>query len=238
MSEARKEQLADGVTLWLGDCRDVLPEVDRSCVIVSDVPYGISFAKGESGKRVTGSRLTASRWIDPIIGDGIPFDPQLLLGFSEVILFGADHFRLRLPEGGRFLAWDKRVGVGPNDTFSDVEFIWHSVAGSSKIINHLWKGVCQDSEKGYPKFHIMQKPIAVMEWCLGQLRDKTSTVVDPYMGSGSTGLACLISGRSFIGVEIDPTYFDIARRRISEALRRPRLPFEEPRKAVQAEMTL
>jgi site-specific DNA-methyltransferase (adenine-specific)/modification methylase len=222
----RKEQLAENVTLYCGDCLS-LQEAWANGSVVSDPPYGIKFAKGASGKRVTGRRLTASRFIDPIVGDGVAFDPSPFLGDREVILWGSDHYHDRLPSGGRWLAWDKRAQIGPEDSFSDVEFAWHNKPGKAKVINYLWKGVCQAGEKGAPKFHIMQKPIAVMAWCIKQLHDRNGQIVDPFMGSGTTGVAAVQVGRPFVGCEIDPAYFDTACRRISDELRRPRL-FAEP----------
>jgi site-specific DNA-methyltransferase (adenine-specific) len=220
--------LHDGrVTLYRGDCREILPTLGKVDAVVTDPPYGIGFAKGASGLRVTGRRLTASRWVDPIVGDDAPFDPGHLLGYQEVILWGADHFRIRLPDSGRMLAWDKKAGWSFEDTFSDVEFAWHSESGAAKIISYLWKGVRQDGEKGLPKYHIMQKPIAVMEWCIGQLRRPAETILDPYMGSGTTGVAAVKLGRRFIGLEIDQRYFDIACRRIEDAAKQPDL-FVEP----------
>lgn len=233
----RVEQLADGVVCYLGDCRTVLPTLGKVDAVVTDPPYGIAFSKGESGKRVTGSRLCASRWTDPIIGDGVPFDPAVILDYAEVITWGADHYRKRLPETGRFLAWDKKAGWAFEDTFSDVEFAWHSEGGASKVISYLWKGVRQDGEKGFPKYHIMQKPIAVMEWCINALRGPGQIILDPFMGSGTTGVAAVKLGRQFIGIEIEPQYFDIACRRISEAIKQPDMFIEKPKPAVQESWT-
>src|SRR6185437_1398483 len=180
--------------LYLGDCREILPTLGKVDAVVTDPPYGIEFSKGESGKRVTGRRLCASRWTDPIVGDAVPFDPALITSYPEVITWGADHYRARLPEGGRFLAWDKKAGWVFDDTFSDVEFAWHSESGASRIIDYLWKGVRQDGEKGLPKYHIMQKPIAVMTWCIRQLRHPACVILDPFMGSGTTGVATIKLG--------------------------------------------
>ena len=226
MSATRIERIGDA-TLYLGDCREILPILDKVDAGVTDPPYGIGLAKGESGKRVTGARLCASRFVDPIVGDTEPFDPAPFLGFPEVIMWGADHFFARLPDGGRLLAWDKKSGWSFEDTFSDVEYAWHSEPRAARIINYLWTGVRQAGEKGLPNYHIMQKPIEVMTWCIGQLRSPGQTILDPFMGSGTTGVACANLGRKFIGIEIDPGYFDIACRRIEEAYRQPRL-FAEP----------
>lgn len=218
LAAIKREVVIGGCRLLLGDCLEILPAVGAVHAVVTDPPYGIGFAKGDC---VTGSRLCASRFTDPIVGDSEPFDPAPLLSYSEIIMWGADHYRARLPERGRFLAWDKKAGWTFEDTFSDVEFAWHSEGGASKIIDYLWKGVRQDGEKGLPKYHIMQKPIAVMEWCISQLRGPAQIILDPYMGSGTTGVACVKLGRKFIGIEIDEGYFDIACSRIEKAYAQP-----------------
>jgi|GEM_PF-401901 len=201
--------------------------------VVTDPPYGIGFAKGEGGLRVTGRRLCAQRHLDPIMGDDEPFDPAPFCGLGEVIMWGADHYHTRLPDSGRWLAWDKRAMWSFEDSFSDVEFAWHSEPGAAKIINYLWKGVRQDGEKGEPRHHIMQKPVEVMRFCILQLRGPARTILDPFMGSGTTGVAAVKLGRAFIGIEIEEKYFSIACRRISEALKQPDLFIERPKPAKQ-----
>jgi site-specific DNA-methyltransferase (adenine-specific) len=133
------------------------------------------------------------------------------------VLFGADHYRDRLPIGGAFHAWDKRSISTIDDSFSDVEFIWSSKAGKSRIISHLWKGVQQATEKGRPKYHGAQKPVRVMAQLIEWFTEPDDLIVDPYCGSGSTLVACLKTGRRGIGIELDEGYCRIARRRISEA---------------------
>lgn len=218
---SRVEHIGDA-TLYLGDCRDVLPRLEGVDAVVSDPPYGIAFQKGAGGLGIHPGR---KRNLDAIQGDQEPFDPTPLLGWP-CVLFGGNHFYARLPDGGAFHSWDKSCGVGPDDSFSDAEFVWTSWRGKSRVIRYLWKGVLQDGEKGAPKFHIMQKPVAVMRWCLDMVPD-AHCVLDPYMGSGGTGVAAVQDGRRFIGCEIEPRYFDIACRRIEEAYRQPRL-FAEP----------
>lgn len=214
----RREVIGD-CTLWLGDCREVEWPVDAA--IVSDPPYGISHAKGSSGRGVP-----AMRNAEALTGDGEPFEPAPWLRFDFVLLWGANHFASRLPHG-RWLAWDKLAGMPEFDSFSDVEFAWCSGRGKDRIFSHLWKGVCQASEKGgKQRWHPTQKPIALMSWCLDQVPAGV-TIADPYMGSGTTGVACALHGRRFIGCEIEPRYFDIACKRIEAAYKQPRL-FDEP----------
>lgn len=210
-------------TLYQGDCRELLPLLPKVDAVVTDPPYGIGYQKGTGGKG-----KHSVRNIDAIEGDAEPFDPSPFLDFSDVILWGANHYAARLPHG-RWLAWDKLAGMTEFDSFSDVEFAWRNGRGKDRVINHLWKGICKDSEKGGGKerWHPTQKPVEVMRWCLEQIPD-ARTVLDPFMGSGTTGVACVKLGRRFIGIEIEPKYFDIACKRIEQAYSQPDMFIDQP----------
>lgn len=213
-------EIIGNATLYLGDCRDVLPTLQREgAAIVSDVPYGISFRYGAHGKGLH-RRAGPSK---PIAGDNEPFDPGHLFDWP-CILFGANHYCQRLPVGGQFLAWDKNLGIGPDDDFADVEFIWTSFKTKARCFRHLWKGILQDSEKGVRKYHVSQKPVVLMKWCMSLLPpDCPGLIIDPYMGSGSTGVAAVDMGRNFVGIEIDEANFDISCKRIEDAQRQGNL---------------
>ena len=222
--------------LWHGDCREVLPHLSGRISIVSDPPYGIGFVKGKGGRPGAYSKGQAerSRNSAPIIGDDKPFEPAHLLNFEQAILFGADHYAQDLPRG-RWLAWDKLDGKKPWDSFSDVEYAWHSRAGAARIFRMVWKGMCQGAgkDKGTRRTHPTQKPVDLMEWCIEQA-GRPELVCDPYMGTGATGVAAMNLGLRFIGVEIHRPYFDIACERIEAAQRQATLlPPEEPRQPVQ-----
>ena len=216
-----REEIIGDCRLILGDCLEVLPTLGKVDVVLSDPPYGIAYQKGTGGRG-----KHSVRNIEAIAGDTTPFDPEPFLGFPEVILWGGNHYAARLPHG-RWLAWDKLAGMPEFDSFSDVEFAWRKGRGKDRVFSHLWKGICKASEKGQGKerWHPTQKPIALMTWCLEQVGP--GVILDPYMGSGTTGIACAGLGRDFIGIEIERKYFDIACRRIEEAYRQPRL-FAEP----------
>lgn len=218
MSEPRKEVLSDSVTLWLGDCRTILPSLGRVGAIVTDPPYGI----GISSNPVRQAHAK-SDW-DNAVPVKETFD--LLRSISDnQIIWGGNYFCL--PAHQRFLIWDK--GQPEDFSLAMCEMAWVSGGGPAK----MWR----QSVLGYVKEHPTQKPIQLMEWCLRYVPD-AETICDPFMGSGTTGAACVNMGRSFIGIEREPKYFDIARRRISEALSRPRLPFEEPIQAKQEALAL
>lgn len=184
--------------------------------VVSDPPYGIDYAHSGGGGGKHSIRNT-----EGLVGDDAPFDPSPWLAFDDVILWGGNHFAARLPHG-RWLAWDKLAGLKAFDSFSDVEFAWMKGRGKDRIFSHLWKGICQASEKDARREHPTQKPIALMQWCIG-FTPTDAHVFDPFMGSGATGVAAMRLGRRFTGVEVDPGYFEIACRRIAEARQQPDL---------------
>jgi DNA modification methylase len=244
-------QTADGtVKLWLGDCLKILPTLepgfregwfsaewrDKPDAVVTDPPYGIGYVRGLTGKQCGYRSVRANDNTAGIIGDDQPFDPSPWLSFPNVLLWGADHFAQRLPHG-RFLAWDKLDGKPSWDSFSDVEFAWHNKRGASRIIRYVWKGMCQGNgeDKNTPRNHPTQKPVVVMRWSIEQAGVLAGgLVLDPYMGSGTTGVACIRTGRRFMGIEIDPRYFDIAVKRIEAELNRA--PLFDPKPQVQGVM--
>jgi DNA modification methylase len=224
-----REEVIGDCRLILGDCRDVLPTLGRVDAVVTDPPYGFGYSHAGGGRDVSNVK-TGSSFVrngqTQIYGDHEPFDPTHLLSF-KCVLFGANHFCGRLPDGGTFHAWDKHCGVACDDSFSDVEFIWTSWRQKSRVFRFLWKGVLKDGREGRERrVHQNQKPIAVMAECLTLVPD-ADVICDPYMGSASSALACIADGRRFIGVEIDPTHYATALRRVEAAHRQPRL-FAEP----------
>jgi site-specific DNA-methyltransferase (adenine-specific)/modification methylase len=205
-----REEVIGNARLILGDCREVLPTLPQCDLVLTDPPYGITHRRGAASNRGKGLTLGAdcSAW------DSAPFDPTPLLSFPRVICWGANFYADKLP-AGRWLLWDKQCGGGAGD-FSEFEIAWDSKGTAIKAFRHMWLGVQRDSEHGQARLHPTQKPVALMQWCLG-LAGNAQTVVDPYMGSGTTGVAAVRDGRDFIGIEKDPAHFETACRRIEEA---------------------
>jgi len=212
----RKETLAEGAEIWLGDCREVLPLIGKVDAVVTDPPYGIASiwkggfsAKHGWGKAGVDAGLR-NDW-DEATPSRETFD--LLFGASRTqVIWGGNYFDF--PPSRCWLVWNK-----PERGFSlaEAELAWTNIDSVVRVID------ANRSDTG--REHPTQKPVAVMAFSVEKTR---GVVLDPYMGSGTTGVACVNLGRKFIGIEIEPKYFDIARRRISEALRQPRLPLAEP----------
>jgi len=221
--------------LWHGDCLELLKHglLADADALITDPPYGIGYVhngntENTQGRRVQGMPIGQST--KPIHGDDKPFDPSPWIEHFHlakkqsrpILLFGADHYLTRLPEGGRFVCWDKSCGHGAAASFCDAEFMWTNRKNPRSIVRHLWMGIVRAGEgapkRGESRPHPSAKPVEVMAWCLEHVRvGLGKTVLDPYMGSGSTGVACMNTGRKFIGCEIDRDYFDIACKRIEAA---------------------
>ncbi len=246
----RTEQLSDSVTLHCGDCREILPTLGKVGRIITDPPYGQAykvnsyFAGGVRAKAVV-QRDGGSCVVDPnihpeILGDDEPFDPSHLLGVADsILLWGAHKFHDRLPAGS-WLFWDK-VPTGKLRDQGDGEAAWVNDPGRPmRIFRLLWDGLCvgagarHEVTAGQKRLHPMQKPVTLMHWCIDQLGGG-GTVLDPYMGSGSTGVACVKGGIPFIGIEGVPAYFDIACRRIEAETKQTRLFADAPAAPAPAE---
>lgn len=228
----RREQIGD-CTLYLGDCLEILPSLPKVDAVVTDPPYGIGFCHGAGGDGIGGGRYASKFNGVRVTGDERPFDPTPLLTLAPVaVLFGANHYAHLLPAASKWLVWDKRCNLTRND-FADCELAWTNLGGVARLKNHYWNGMMRDSEKGVARVHPTQKPVEVMAWAIKEIGD-AETILDPYMGSGTTGVACVQLGRKFLGIEIEPQYFDIACERIRAAVGQGRL-FDAPaQKAEQA----
>jgi site-specific DNA-methyltransferase (adenine-specific)/modification methylase len=242
MSRFRTETIGDA-TLYLGDCREILPTLGPVDAVVTDPPYGVrertKRASAGRGKPKAGWFIGSRDWPE-IVGDDEPFDPTPWLAYPKVVLFGANHFCSRLPDAAMWIVWDKREETAPDDN-ADCEIAWTNLRGPARIHRQLWRGICRRGEEnvssGGERLHPTQKPVALMDFCLRACRLRDGDVVlDPYMGAGATGVAAMRRGLRFVGCEVEPSYFDTACRRIEEAYRQPRLFSEPPPKPVQGSL--
>jgi len=226
-------QSDDGaVTLYLGDCLEILPTLSGIDAVVTDPPYGMNLNVDFSGFTGFSGPRTGNKY-DQIKGDDKPFDARHLLIARRHVIWGAQYFCHSLPQVGGWIVFNKRGDGKPSEIcFGDCELAWSDAIQSVRMYSQIWHGVPRWSSEG--RLHPMQKPAGLMAFCIEQTRTD-GTVCDPYMGSGTTGVACVRTGRKFIGIEIEPKYFEIAKRRIQAELERFPL-LEKPARMRQREL--
>jgi site-specific DNA-methyltransferase (adenine-specific)/modification methylase len=199
-------------TLYLGDCLEILPSLDGIDAVITDPPYGINWQPRVNHQD--------QPWVDDK-----PFDPSPFLRLGSFHLFwGAQYFADKLPLSESWATWVKRPinfdFSKDGRTYATTELAW-SDWGKARFIAHVWDGGMRAGQADNRTFvHPSQKPVEVMEWCIPET---AQTILDPYMGSGTTGVACVNMSRKFIGVEIEPQYFEVACERIARAQQQQRL---------------
>ena len=214
-AEARhfRHQVIGDAVLFNADCLSVLPTLGKVDAVVTDPPYGIGAARNAHSNL----RMADKAWDDaPVSQAAIDL---MVAKSGQQIVWGGNYFGLPPTRG--FLVWDK-TPMPPSYAFG--EFAWTSINMNAA----KWSGKVGDLVPVADRAHPTQKPVPLMEWCLGFLPD-ARTILDPFMGSGTTGVACAKLGRKFIGIEIDPGYFDIACRRIDDAYRQRDMFRDEPK---------
>jgi hypothetical protein len=213
---AKRVVVIGNCELYEGDCLEVMKALEPVDAVVTDPPYGIDFTQRTTGKK--------------ILGDDKPFNAVPFLQMNVPCLFwGAENFAEQLWRG-RWLVWVKRaVEIAAPKSYGDCELAWLSEPGCIKAHRQISDGcIRQGEEHGIVRLHPSQKPVELMRWCLGFLPD-AHIILDPFMGSGTTGVACVKLGRRFIGIELDPGYFDIACERIRGAYAQPDMFVEQPK---------
>ena len=212
----------NGISLYHGNCRDILPTLGPVDLVLTDPPYGanidVRYSKFTDGH----GKSTGTDYENAVIGDDAPFDPAPLMAYPKVILWGANCFSNRLPMGN-WLIWDKRTSPDQKQFLpSDGEAAWMKAGSGGKqggngvrIFTQRWQGFMRDEQRhGHPT----QKPIGLMGWCLKQARlPDFSLVLDPYAGVGSTLVACRRNQQNAIGIEIEERYLEIAANRLRQS---------------------
>ena len=191
--------------LWHGDCREILPTLPMFDLICTDPPYGIK-------DRIRNSQKDG--WVDYGCEGWDKTRPATwLFGLmrekaKECIVWGGNYFTDILPPTMRWLVWDK----GQREfSLADCEFAWTSEQKAARVLTLSRGEALQDGKE-----HPTQKPVRLMVWCM-QMHITAKTICDPFMGSGTTGVACAQLGKAFTGIERERKYFDIACERIARA---------------------
>ena len=209
----REPVIIGNATLYLGDCREILPTLPKVDAVITDPPYGI----GKDGQKETTGGHGGRKAYEFLGWDAERPAPAIfaaiLSAANKHIIWGGNYFADLLPPTGKWLVWDK----GQRINQSDGELAWTHKDGALRICTMNRVELMLDGAE-----HPTQKPVRLMEWCIEQIK-AAEPILDPFMGSGSTGVACVNLGRKFVGIEIDERYFEIACRRIDDAQRQQRL---------------
>ena len=211
----RRIEKIGNAALYLGDCREVLPTLGKVDAVVTDPPYGI--ASGVVVDRPTKWRRL--RGEEPEDWDAATVDelPSLIASAPIRCVWGGNYYPL--PPSRGWLSWFKPDAP---PSMASVELAWTNLDRNARQIS------CSISQTNPERCgHPSQKPLAVMMWCLAQL-GLPGAILDPFMGSGTTGVAAIRLGCKFIGIEIEERWFDIACRRIEAEARQGRLPLDTP----------
>jgi site-specific DNA-methyltransferase (adenine-specific) len=204
------------------DCLDFMRTMPDKSVdaVITDPPYGVGRDKGFEGFGGFGTPIARIQYTgnwDDKRPNKVYFDEILRIGKLELI-FGGNYFSDFLPVGTHWVVWDKKQTM---PTFGDCELVWtNSPRKSVKWIEREWNGLLGKEEA---RQHATQKPTKIIKWLIENYTSEGDTIFDPFMGSGTTGVACVQTGRNFIGCEIDEGYFKIAEKRIHDAQQQSRL---------------
>lgn len=208
----------DGITLYCGDWRDVVSDLDRFDLMLTDPPYGILNLQGtgstpciRKSRRQQGSGTLKNRILNRsnVEWDIAPTAKELLTLFektSKRIIWGGNYFPL--PPTRAVLVWDK---CQPWTNFSQVEIAWTNLERPAAIFKH-------DKSDIDDKMHPTQKPLPLMQWCIGLAGEDSHTILDPFAGSGTTLVAAKLLGRRAIGIEIEERYCEIAVNRLRQGV--------------------
>lgn len=203
-----KPVVIGNATLFLADCMDVLPTLPRVDAVITDPPYGIGADRQRNSEKDGWVDYGCEGWDKERPGREV-FD-LIRHGSKQQIVWGGNYFTDYLPPSMQWLVWDKGQR---NFSLADCEFAWSSQNKAARVFAYSRGAAMQDGKQ-----HPTQKPLALMKWCIEQA-GKPQTILDPFMGSGTTGVAAVQMGRKFIGIEREPKYFEVACKRIEDAQR-------------------
>ena len=201
-------------TIFNQDCLVGLKSLpDKSIdLILTDPPYGKKADKGTNGFGAAKNRRYAGGW------DGMIPPPELFNEMFRVarnlIIFGGNYFGPLLPPSNCWIFWDKKGDVAFQNPFADGELIYTTFKKPVKRIVFKQQGFITDSKD--KRYHPTQKPTELVQQLIEMFSEPGQIICDPFLGSGTTAVAAVITGRHYIGYEIDPGYFQICCDRLDE----------------------
>jgi DNA modification methylase len=199
--------------IWHGDCLEIMPTLGEFDCTLTDPPYGIGEAAGKNKSRscmAVSVDYGDAKWDDkPATEEAVA---AIIEASTNAIIFGGNYFAL--PPSSCWLVWDK--DNGKND-FADCELAWTNLKKAVRMFKWRWQGMLQETmgTRKEDRVHPTQKPLAVMRWCLTHVPD-AKTILDPFMGSGTTLLAAKLEGRKAVGIELEEKYCEIAAERLRQ----------------------
>jgi site-specific DNA-methyltransferase (adenine-specific)/modification methylase len=212
-----EKQTIGTATLYRGDCMKVLPTLGRFDAVITDPPYGINESAGKAKTRTGPSGIGGGKYVRDYGNDSWDKSPvnqnlinSIIAQAGVSVIFGGNYYDL--PPTSCWLVWDKLNG---DNDFADCELAWTNLPKAIRRLQFLWNGMLR-ANKEKRGDHPTQKPEGVMRWCIEQAGNP-QTILDPFMGSGTTGVAAIQLGRTFTGIEREAKYFDIACKRIEQA---------------------
>jgi len=203
-----------GITIYHGDCREILPELEKVDLVLTDPPYGIKMSQGFGGFGGFGEPIARKQY--PDIWDNDRPDPILfnflIDGSANQIIWGGNFFADILPRSTHWIFWNKLQTM---PTFGDGELAWTNFERKSvRMVTVEWNGLLGKEPEG--RKHPTQKPLKLLLWCVTEYSELHKTILDPFMGSGTTLRAAKDLGRKAIGIEIEEKYCEIAAKRLSQ----------------------
>jgi len=206
----------DYVTLYNGDCREIIPQLDTKFdLLLTDPPYGINTDTKMQKEKNTkyGAAKSARRDYGFSHWDNKPVEQKfidfLVANTTSAIIWGGNYYVLT--PSSCWLIWDKLNG---DTNFADCELAWTNLKKAVRKIEHLWNGMLRAGRE--ERFHPTQKPLAVIKWCITQAPDNVKTILDPFAGSGTTGVAAKELNKKCVLIELEEKYCEIAARRLSQ----------------------
>jgi len=197
--------------IYCGDCLEIMKEIDNKSIdlILTDPPYGKKSDKGTGGFGSSKNRRYADNW-DSVIPIADVFNEIFRISRNQII-FGGNYFNL--PISNCWLVWDKKGDIAFKNPFADCELIWTSFKKPIKKYLFKQQGFIRDSKDKI--YHPTQKPTGLFQRILEDFSNENDIIFDPFIGSGTTAVACKLLDRNFIGIEINPDYVDIANKRLA-----------------------
>lgn len=208
----------DKITILHGNCAEIMPDLGQFDLLLTDPPYGIDAARNARGGKQHGAAIVESKdygaadWDKQTSPEGVKIATEKT---KWQIVFGGNYYSV--PPSSCWLVWDKDNG---DNGYADCELAWTNLEKAVRKFKWRWHGMLQErgGDKKEIRYHPTQKPLALMRWCIKQAPSDVQTVLDPFMGSGTTLRAAKDEGMAAVGIEIDERWCEVAVKRLEQGV--------------------